>query len=1254
MSKLNEIQNELAQIEGGRFQKIGDVYLIRKYGYTIIESRGSMLGTDKTISGTPDTIFQAASGKFVFAQYTTQFKGLYAKLEKDIKECLDETKTHISVNAVEEIVLAHNSRSDVLTEHEKNVLQSKAEQVGWRLSFVDVEQISIDLWMKFHNIAEEFLGISIDTGQILEYDQFVSQYGRGNPTSPLHIPFHFREQELAQALQHLEVNDLLVITGPAGVGKTRFALACCEQFIALHPTYQVRYVFNKGVPIHRDIKVELSPSGDHLLFVDDVNRVAEREYILNMLREERVDRKIKLVVTVRDYAVDSVRDFTPAFGGSGPLTLANFTSEQLRELVATEFNIRNTHYQDRIVEIAKGNVRLAVMAAHIAFQHNTLMSIADASDLYDEYFASFQQSDHAFLNRQHLKVAGIVALLRVLDRANQEYMQQVYKVFGLSEELFWNSIYALHDAEVIDLYDNEVVKISDQVMSTYLIYKVFFRERLIDLSAPLIAFFFHRPCVAADVLYPVLSTFHNKKVLSEVEKVIEQVWPHFIQDEDTFMQFLTVFWFVKPTETLSYVHDQIQLHEPTQLDPSKLCFDPQKSKGRNSILEILRAFNGAQLAHFRLAVQILHEVATKQHNLLPDVVAMLVQDFGFCSDSYLERYQKQSIVVEATVTSVKETPNIINVGIFLYVAKKYLETQFRSGHMEDKIKYVWREFYLQPSLHLILLRKKIWAQLFVLLESPEFKFQALHVIREYIHYRSIAHTPEIAKEDAANLLPYMQSSLPSGVYKHCQLVHDYLDLLDKMEIAYEPILRIYFVHEALGLAEVLLPDLRWFKLSVDEYQAKREQLLLELAERVNLAEWSLFFEYCRELTEAAEAHQVAQICHNLEQLFWLLAEKKREQFPQFVAEYLALGDPLTLNPFGIVFKLIEVLGAAKALNLLRVQHAELLDKWLFAFYVNIPPEDVCAEHLPDLLRLYSSAPLSAVPNRFDYLARYTGYDPKILVTVTQLILNRQDRSQTSNLLQNLLPHDAVSTVTIVTAFRDDILVLEEAYFIVRFNLHWADYGATTFNLLLDLDSSFATRYVEWWFRHHDQHLVYAEHFDYTNLWQRTNYVDVMQQILKAVQSLPSNGYFNRYDYFKPFFVPPNLEQKREAGIDSHILSFLDDLIKHQSQDLELMEAVFEIVAEILPHQRKRLLATFLNHNQSSDDFQSISLFQFSWPVSDSQVSILEKEIELLQSLLPLLGELRFMKHRVIVEEQIRDRHARIDRELRRQFAQNDW
>ncbi|MTV97441.1 glutamate dehydrogenase, partial [Streptococcus pneumoniae] len=52
MSLRNKIEQHIKELEGGKFQKLGDAYLSRKYNFNIV-SLGSQEGTDKTTKGIP-------------------------------------------------------------------------------------------------------------------------------------------------------------------------------------------------------------------------------------------------------------------------------------------------------------------------------------------------------------------------------------------------------------------------------------------------------------------------------------------------------------------------------------------------------------------------------------------------------------------------------------------------------------------------------------------------------------------------------------------------------------------------------------------------------------------------------------------------------------------------------------------------------------------------------------------------------------------------------------------------------------------------------------------------------------------------------------------------------------------------------------------------------------------------------------------------------------------------------------------------
>jgi hypothetical protein len=205
MSKINQIQNKLKELSGGAFQKLADAYLHKK-GYEQINSLGSVIGADKVRKGTPDTLVPLPNGKYVFAEYTTQQDKIYEKLNSDLDKCFDEAKTGIAVEKIDEVVICYTS---TLNTSELDLLREQCQKHGVNLNIFGIDPLSYDLYQKYPGIARDFLGIEVDTGQIVTPDEFVTAYDKNAIATPLSTTFHFRQEELAQVLQGLEKTILL-------------------------------------------------------------------------------------------------------------------------------------------------------------------------------------------------------------------------------------------------------------------------------------------------------------------------------------------------------------------------------------------------------------------------------------------------------------------------------------------------------------------------------------------------------------------------------------------------------------------------------------------------------------------------------------------------------------------------------------------------------------------------------------------------------------------------------------------------------------------------------------------------------------------------------------------------------------------------------------------------------------------------------------------------------------------------------------
>lgn len=739
-------------------------------------------------------------------------------------------------------------------------------------------------------------------------------------------------------------------------------------------------------------------------------------------------------------------------------------------------------------------------------------------------------------------------------------------------------------------------------------------------------------------------------------EAIDQIWQHFDDEEDKVLNLLEAFWFVHPAQTLQYVAARIQFTAPLHLPQAELQFeDSRPSYGSDILLAILEAFRGADLDNFQIAVQVLIEYGHRRNDRLPAIATILSKSFGFKFESYLQKYQQQSTVTEILVARIGDADDPIDVGLFLQVAKEYLKIEHSSGRMEGNA-YVWRDFVLNPLPSLLQLRSTIWRCLLPLVEHPTHQERGISILRDYTRQWVRPPHRQLLIDDAATLLPLLQRYLSPKSFLHCQIVNDYIEILDELGVEHDAAFHTQFMHPTLELATTLSLEFpHRTGLMFEEHEQQIEEKLRRFGQQMDGARWCEFFENCQEIMAISDSHQQYQIRDRVSRLFCLMAENKSSEFVNALATYLVWGDKLELYPFGITYKLIQVLGSDSALTHIRMTHPGQLHKWLLAFYVNLPEVDVRLEHWMELQDLYKVAPVVVIPQRFDFISRFRGQEPDALVKIAKILLDRTEQPQIAHILERLLPHDRESCSAVREAFARHPVVLIKAYLLALLHVAHADYEAVAFDLLLDLDASFGAQYTHWcWVQQKSGEHVHSDRHDFTILWWRGDCAQVLDSVLEIIQELPEPRYRDRYECFKAFFIPSNAEKHRDPVIEERISQYLESLIIRYAHDAPLMACVFDIAAELLPNYRRQLLSCFLKHNQDIEAFRSLSFFESTWTGWGSLVPVFEEKIEFLKSLLPLLSDYRLLAHRGGIEEQITYWRRWIDGERRRQFADDEW
>lgn len=1260
MSKVNQIQQALLEMSGGEFQKLADAYLTEK-GFGRINAIGSVVAANKVKAGTPDTLVATPEKKYVFAEHTTQKAGLLGKMKEDLDKCFDESKTGIPVAKIDRVVFCF---TEELNAKEENELAEACQEKDVNLDLFGIDALTFDLYSKYPALARDFLGIPIDTGQIVPPEKFVSLYNKNKLATRLDLGFHFREEELSRLLDALGEKRLIFLSGRAGVGKSRLALETCRRFSKSHPEYRVWCVFGRNRDLWEDLKAQFMKPGHFLILVDDANRVSRFEYIVDLLQYQRDDQQIKVVATVRDYALTKVQEAARPLPGRSEMVLEPLANDQIKELIADEYGIINQHYLERIVDVAQGNPRLAVMAAEVT-KGASLNTIHDVSGLYDNYFSSIRKDLTSEgmnpVSPDLLRVAAIVSFFKAVDRTSKEMMANIEKAFDISPAMFWEAADRLHDMEILDMHEDEVVRVSDQVLGTYLYYLAVFEESLLDFSAFLFHFFPGMKRRLIDSINPVLNAFNSERIIEAMRPHVNRVWSELEEagDEGDLFHLLDVFWFTKKTDTLLWVRDRIKGLDPKAVEIADISF----TKGSNtppspSALSVLKSYAFAEEGEIRIALDLLLDYLNKRPAETSLILRILIDDYGFRPNSHVRGFEVQRHVVDKVWERAEER-NILFSRVFLTVARHYLGTHFENHVMKDPRMIQISRFDLPATENLKVLRERIWQRLFTLYEQEDLREDVLEIVHDYSTSPFKVTDSEVVKADAEHLLPFLKSVLTSNSYWHCTVLQDHLDLLEKHGGEVPEGLRDKFRNDTYALAEILFPERgerRELGLSYEEYEQYKRDKLKNYTGDYTFDDYVCFLERCLELREALdEGQNDFPIQRGVEKALLLLADRNADLYSRVLAHYLRCGDQLQLNGYSLVDKLVEEHGLDGALPFLRTPQYPTKTRWLFHVHEVLPVNDVEEEVLVHLYDLYGVAEQANLPHTFDYLLKYLPLDERVVARVVARILEKAENDSGFAYVLKMLfnPHTEVAQ-RLLDLFAEDLAVLKQAYLVVEGTQDHGDYKGQVFNQILDLDPDFVIEYIQWKYKkakdrapssHDDQR-------DYSFIWARPDHQTLMDQVVESIYSHEQERvYISINTYLKTFFQPSRnrrVKGKERERQDTYLLR----LINERSEDAEFMEYLFRLIAQFSPQRRRRFVERFVQRNQSIEAFKRLQLEPTSWSSSGSWVPILQGRVEYLESLLPMMDTVDLLPHKQYIKRYIQDLRGRIEQEKKNDFIRD--
>ena len=119
-----------------------------------------------------------------------------------------------------------------------------------------------------------------------------------------------------------------------------------------------------------------------------------------------------------------------------------------------------------------------------------------------------------------------------------------------------------------------------------------------------------------------------------------------------------------------------------------------------------------------------------------------------------------------------------------------------------------------------------------------------------------------------------------------------------------------------------------------------------------------------------------------------------------------------------------------------------------------------------------------------------------------------------------------------------------------------------------------------------------------------------------------------------------IHKKGENDIAERQDIWIKGIIEQHSKDEKYMYALFSSISGLSQERRRMALETFLSQNCDFQVFESLPLEPNHMSWTGSEIPYIEQRIAYLQSLLPLLSGIKYLKHKQKVEHDIEIKQKR--------------
>lgn len=1205
MSRVNEVENRIKELEGGKFQKLCNSYLYQKYGLENISPLGSQEGTDKTTIGVPDTFIEHDDGTYTLIMYGTH-KDVKKKIREDILDCLNESKTGISKSKIKKIICCHTSTNINIREIE-NI---KEQTQGVSIKLIGLGTLSQDISSpKFQGIAKEYLNIGFGTEQIFDINGFVKAYDKNVTVSPLDIDFKFREDKVSEIKEAVSKNTAVLISGASGVGKTRISLEICKYFES--EGYQVLCVKNNGQPLYDDFKISVSTLGKYLLFIDDMNQISDIVSVVDwILLNDRDDVEIKILATVRDYAKGRIVDLLSKFNLFSVIKVPIFKNEDIKKILDECLGIKNEYFQDRIAKIAKGNIRLAILAGKFAIED--VEKIKNSSEIFKHYYGKI--IDEGKLSHETIKILFIVSLLNTVKIKDDDFAKILLAEFNITWESFKTISHELHQNELVDLYLDEIVKIGDQSFGNYILEYVLVEQKFISIERLLELGFSIKKGRIIYAINTILELFHSKEIEKYISDQINNQWNKAKMEEQD--AYLETFYLVNLDKSLDILNRRISDMEPTTFEITDDFFkEKQKNQNITSLeLNILSGFKNTK--YFEEAIELIVVLFKKRPDLFMDIYFVFTKKFSYDKNSFKLSYERENVLIN-TLCKLRTNTNFNYDFLLLKVIGELLKTSISTSEQgEDANSVTFINFTVSLNDGCKILRRNLWEILSVLSEDETLIVRVQEILRESSRWTGeMKRVIPVFEFDLSCIKDLFADKWITPDFDQCLVLSKITDFAKSMDIKIDSDFRKYEENEDYQYYKIIKPkeDRRYS----EDFEKQNEGEIKELTSTFLIDDYRRLFLIAKHVE-----NDTGFLNYHLGlNLVTVLKCSSEQMCEDMLKCYFQCDAPYSIRCTVVMFDFLNRFGFEKTYTVINEINYQYRNVWISSLFEVVPEDRVKEEQVNLLFNFIESQRGEVFPSipRLNTILKYTKFDEELLVKFCKIVHGLSKNR--SSIAYDFLIEYHQSVDKLIEIFSNNLDVLEELYMDAKEeNL---DYDGKMLIEIVKVDSIFWDRYTQDianndLFSQHEKKEIFQE------IWKLENYQTLIDVAFYNILQ-NSRKYIGWESYELIFPV-----DRKNLEVNERIKKWILNYIRENSSDHELIRKLFfHFVSNQNETDRLDYISEFLKQNRTIKDFETLSLVPSFYEWSGSEVPLIDKNISFISLLLKssFLKGLDFISHR---------------------------